>query len=188
MADAFDAGQVRANLDKLYAAIRDKRVLSAWALGLGGAAEGAMKMALGNRVGAELWGMEDPFRQDFGALLLEMAPGETLGETVGRTTAEYALCFGGERVALDEVQALYEGALEEVFPYRGEGPQAPKIAFEASQWPKPAVTTGRPAAFVPVFPGTNCEVDTALRSHARRRAAAAVADQKPHAPDHRPKP
>ena len=160
-ADAFDAQKVRANLDKLYAAIRDKRVLSAWALGLGGAAEGAMKMALGNRVGAELWGMEDPFRQDFGALLLEMAPGETLGETVGRTTAEYALCFGGERVALDEVQALYEGALEEVFPYRGEGPQAPKIAFEASQWPKPAVTTGRPAAFVPVFPGTNCEVDTA---------------------------
>ena len=53
-ASAFDAAGVRRNLDALYAAIRAGKVLSAWALGLGGVAEAALKMALGNRIGAHI--------------------------------------------------------------------------------------------------------------------------------------
>ncbi|MCI5956241.1 MAG: phosphoribosylformylglycinamidine synthase [Clostridiales bacterium] len=160
-ADAFDAERVKQNLRSLYEAIKAGKVLSAWALGLGGVAEGAFKMALGNRIGAQLENIENPFRQDFGAVLLEMAPGEALGEVVGRTTEDYALCYGGERVALDAMQEVYEGKLEKVFPYRGEGEKVEAVTMAAHSWPKPAVLVRKPVAFIPAFPGTNCEVDTA---------------------------
>ncbi len=160
-ADAFDAQAVKANLNRLYQAIREGKVLSAWALGLGGVAEAAFKMALGNRIGARLTGRVDPFRQDFGAVLLEMSPGEVLGDVVGETTAEYALCFGGETVPLSPMQDVYESKLDKVFPYLGEGETVETVTHREKAWPKPAVLTQKPVAFIPAFPGTNCEVDTA---------------------------
>ena len=123
-ASAFDAAGVRRNLDALYEAIRAGKVLSAWALGLGGVAEAALKMALGNRIGAHIENVENPFAQDFGAVLLEMAPGETLGEAVGETLADYVLEYAGERVDLLPVQEIYEGKMDKVFPWRGRGRKA----------------------------------------------------------------
>ena len=105
-ASAFDAPGIRRNLDALYEAIRAGKVLSAWALGLGGVAEAALKMALGNRVGARIENVENPFAQDFGAVLLEMAPGETLGEAVGETLSDYVLEYAGERVDLLPVEEI----------------------------------------------------------------------------------
>ena len=160
-ASAFDAAGVRRNLDALYAAIRAGKVLSAWALGLGGVAEAALKMALGNRIGARIENVENPFAQDFGAVLLEMAPGETLGEAVGETLADYVLEYAGERVDLLPVQEIYEGKMDKVFPWRGEGEKLPAVTFAAKRWPMPNVLNQRPVAFIPTFPGTNCEVDTA---------------------------
>ena len=160
-ASAFHAAGVRRNLDALYAAIRAGKVLSAWALGLGGVAEAALKMALGNRIGARIENVENPFAQDFGAVLLEMAPGETLGEAVGETLADYVLEYAGERVDLLPVQEIYEGKMDKVFPWRGEGEKLPAVTFAAKRWPMPNVLNQRPVAFIPTFPGTNCEVDTA---------------------------
>ena len=160
-ADPFDAEAIRANLTALYQAIRDKKVLSAWALGLGGVAEAAFKMALGNRVGAKLTLDGDPFAQRFGGILLEMADGETLGDVIGETGQAYALSFSGETVDLTPLQEVYEGKLDKVFPYRAEGEKVPAITFAAKSWPRPAVLAKRPVAFIPAFPGTNCEIDTA---------------------------
>ena len=160
-ASAFDAAGVRRNLDALYTAIRAGKVLSAWALGLGGVAEAALKMALGNCIGARIENVENPFAQDFGAVLLEMAPGETLGEAVGETLADYVLEYAGERVDLLPVQEIYEGKMDKVFPWRGEGEKLPAVTFAAKRWPMPNVLNQRPVAFIPTFPGTNCEVDTA---------------------------
>ncbi len=160
-ADPFDAEAVKRNLSALYGAIKAGKVLSAWALGLGGIAEAALKMALGNRIGARIENIDDPFEQRFGGLLLEMAQGETLGEVIGETTEEYTLEFDGERVLLDCIQEIYESKLEKVFPYRGKGEHVSKPDFAVSYWAKPSVLSLKPAAFIPVFPGTNCEVDTA---------------------------
>ena len=160
-ADPFDAEAIRANLTALYQAIRDKKVLSAWALGLGGVAEAAFKMALGNRVGAKLTLDGDPFAQRFGGILLEMADGETLGDVIGETGQAYALSFSGETVDLTPLQEVYESKLDKVFPYRAEGEKVPAITFAAKSWPRPAVLAKRPVAFIPAFPGTNCEIDTA---------------------------
>ena len=64
-------------------------MLSAWALGLGGVAEAALKMALGNRIGARIEKRESPLRWDFGAVLLEW-PRRNAGRSRGRTTTESA--------------------------------------------------------------------------------------------------
>jgi len=160
-ADAFDAETIKKNLSSLYEAIKAGKVLSAWALGLGGVAEGALKMALGNRIGAKLENIDDPFRQDFGSVMLEMADGEVLGDVIGETTETYALCFGGECVALDEIQNVYESKLTKVFPYYADGEKVETVTYSAKEWAKPAILTHKPVAFIPAFPGTNCEIDTA---------------------------
>ncbi len=160
-ADAFDNMTVKANLAKLYEAIKAGKVLSAWALGLGGVAEGALKMALGNRIGAKLTNLDDPFKQDFGCVLLEMADGAELGDVIGETVADYTLSFGGECVQLDDIQNVYESKLTKVFPYYADGEKVENVTYAAKEWAKPAILTRKPVAFIPAFPGTNCEIDTA---------------------------
>ena len=160
-ADAFDSEAIKANLAKLYEAIKAGKVLSAWALGLGGVAEGALKMALGNRIGAKLENIDDPFKQDFGAVLLEMADGEVLGDVIGQTVEAYTLAFGGETVSLSDIQEVYEGKLTKVFPYYADGEKVETVTHSAKEWAKPAILTHKPVAFIPAFPGTNCEIDTA---------------------------
>ena len=168
--DPYDSGKLRANFSALYRLIREKKVLSAWALGLGGVAEAAFKMALGNEIGVQLAYEGDLFAQAPGAILVEMADsaadyeagalrfGVGIGETVGR----YILAHNGEEAALKPLEALYESRLAGVFPYYGGAAGTVETVYhKAESWAKPAVLTRRPAAFVPAFPGTNCEADTA---------------------------
>ncbi len=162
--DAFDSKRLKASWAALHDLIRTGKVVSAWALGLGGIAEAAFKMALGNGIGAGLAYEGDLFAQRFGSVLVELAEGAEadVGVDVGETIDDYALAWGGEAVALAPLQEQYEHRLEGVFPYRGEakeGVSAPRC--QATAWPKPAVLSRRPVAFIPAFPGTNCEVDTA---------------------------
>ncbi len=160
--DAYDSEQVKATYAALYRLICEKKVVSAWALGLGGVAEAAFKMALGNEIGAKLTYEGDMFAQQFGSILVEMADGATaqLGTEIGETLADYVLVYGGQTLALKPLEAAYEGKLTKVFPYYGEGEVVPAIESPVTSWPKPAVRTARPVALIPAFPGTNCEVDT----------------------------
>jgi phosphoribosylformylglycinamidine synthase len=165
--DPFDSARLKRNLAALYRLIREGQVVSAWALGLGGVAEAAFKMALGNGIGARLACAGDPFAPGIGGILVEMAGGAgecaaDFGVEIGQTTADFALTWNRETVDLRPLEAVYENRLAEVFPRRGrEGETARAVRHQAAAWPKPAVLTLRPAAFIPVFPGTNCEVDTA---------------------------
>ncbi|MDD3213218.1 MAG: phosphoribosylformylglycinamidine synthase, partial [Eubacteriales bacterium] len=173
-ADPFNAEALAKNLDLLYRLIHEKKIVSAWAVGLGGVAEGLFKMALGNGVGAKIEDAfaNDPFAQEIGGVIVELAPGaqdEALtkaSEKLGQTVADYAITYREERVELAPLQDGYEGKLDKVFPYRSLGeaetaPAVPAISFAAKDWPKPAVRTAKPVAVIPAFPGTNCEVDTA---------------------------
>ena len=170
-ADPFDAQAFIAQLDTLYRLVYEKKVVSAWAVGFGGVAEGLFKMALGNGIGAKVDPAftRDPFAQAFGGVIVELAEGvaEPVGEALGETIAEYALVYGGTRHDLAPLQDAYEGKLEKVFPYRRvngapEATQKPvALSFPCAAWPKPAVLVEKPVAVIPAFPGTNCETDTA---------------------------
>ena len=155
--------------EKVEALIREGCVLSASTPGYGGMAEQLFKSCLGNRLGVELepaFPLDRLFGYAYGGFILELAPGVPLpegGELLGRVTGEYAFAAGGERVELEPLQALYEGKLEPVFPYHTTVQKAPVETFTspARKPAAPRVGAARPQALIPVFPGTNCEYDTA---------------------------
>ena len=162
--DPHDTAALTANYDAVLSAIRAGKVVSAWALGLGGVAEGLFKMGIGNQVGTRIDDDYDGnlFAQQIGAMLLECAEDIDLGVKVGDTVPEWVLEYEGERIDLTAMQEIYEGKLDKVFSYRGHtGETTEKFSYSAETYPVPAVKTVKPLAFIPVFPGTNCEYDTA---------------------------
>jgi len=168
--DPYDSRKLMANFASLYRLIREKKVLSAWALGLGGIAEAVFKMALGNEIGVNLRCEGDLFAQVFGGILVEMAGSEAdceaeavqLGVGIGETIDRYVLVRDGETVELAPLVAAYEGRLASVFPYHGgDAVTVRAVSHGAESWAKPAVLARKPVAFVPAFSGTNCEADTA---------------------------
>ena len=156
-------------------------------LGYGGVAEAAFKMCVGNRMGIEVapaFGTDALFCPSYGSFLVELAddavqpeiPPTVTASLFGTTTEAYELVAGGERIGLADLQDAWEGALEGVFPYRSEGEKVKAVTFDVAgagvSRPTPATHVARPRVVIPVFPGTNCEYDTA---HAFERAGA-VAD------------
>ena len=156
-------------------------------LGYGGVAEAAFKMCVGNRLGLEVapaFGSDALFCPSYGSFLVELSddaeqpeiPGSVTASLFGTTTEAYELVAEGERIDLAELQDAWEGALEGVFPYRAEGEKVEAVSFDVASTgvsrPAPQIHVARPRVVIPVFPGTNCEYDTA---HAFERAGA-VAD------------
>ena len=156
-------------------------------LGYGGVAEAVFKMCVGNRVGIEVapaFGTDALFCPSYGSFLVEITddavqpeiPATVTASLFGTTTSAYELVAEGERIDLAGLQDAWEGALEGVFPYRAEGEKVEAVSFDVASAgvsrPAPQVRVARPRVIIPVFPGTNCEYDTA---HAFERAGA-VAD------------
>ncbi len=175
-ADPYDPQALLALYDQVEALIREGRVLAAYTPGHGGIAEALCKMAAGNRLGVEIDPAFDAsrlFGWQYGSFILELADGADEGETLGRTTAAYTFSAGGETVDLAAVQEAWEAKLEPVLPYRAAPGQekagVEPITFSALRRAAPKVGVARPKALIPVFPGTNCEYDTA---RALRRAGA----------------
>ena len=140
--------------------------VSAYTLGYGGAAEGIMKMCFGNGVGFDIDASvsdEELFGYGYGSFILELAGAQTAGRPLGRTTCGGAIRRGAEAVDLAELLKSYEDRLEPVYSCNIAQPQADIPAFEysARSTAAPAVRTAKPTFLIPVFPGTNCEYDTA---------------------------
>jgi len=164
-------------LDTVEALIKEKRVGSAWAVGFGGVAEGLVKMALGNRIGfiLDTAYAGDLFDWRYGSFILELNEDLAVGETLGYTHDNYTLQAYGETIDLAGIQEAWESKLDSVFPYRSkQAVDKPEVfSYAVRERIAPKTSVARPKAFIPVFPGTNCEVDT-LRALNRAGAEADV--------------
>ncbi len=162
--DGSAQGQ-RSAWEQFYDLCRAGRVKAAWAVE-NGEAEAVMKMSFGNRIGftageVELaWDMPNP-----GAVVAELDGELREGPwavRIGSTTAEPVITIVHDSAPIDELLALSEGVLEEVYPTRAGTSEAVRvISWEGRS---PAVCkhrTAHPKAVIPAFPGTNCEYDTA---------------------------
>ena len=146
--------------------IASGKAVSAWALSTGGIAEGVCKMALGNKIGFK---MDDSFPADalylknFGGILIEAASELPAYWLVGYTTDDEKITVAGESVTIDELTNAFEGKLESVFPTKAAASDEhlTKVSFTERNAAAPAVKSAKPLAVIPVFPGTNCEYDTA---------------------------
>ena len=145
--------------------IDEGKVLAAATPGYGGVAEALFKMCVGNHVGLQLSNdidLNGLFKPAYGAVILELLDASA-GEFLGFTTVDYTLEAEGKHIDLARLQELWEQKLEPVFPYRKAGEFVPALEHDcpANKRVAPAVRLATPRVIIPVFPGTNCEYDTA---------------------------
>ncbi|EHO17695.1 phosphoribosylformylglycinamidine synthase [Stomatobaculum longum] len=166
-----DYADLKAQYRALTEDIKAKRVLSAYVLERHGAAEAVTKMGLGNGLGVKLAdnvSEETLFAPGWCNLLLEV-PAEALGklscrtELFGEVTATPVLSYRGTEISLAEAEKAWTGTLEEVFPTRvTEGGEIlDRPLYHAASVAVCGHKIGTPRVFIPVFPGTNCEYDSA---------------------------
>ncbi len=151
---------------KLTALMRAGKVFACYTPGMGGAAEAVLKMAIGNGLGfrfSDALSVERIFGYDHGAFLLEVAEQPAGTELVGEILAAPQICFGADCLPLAALQQSYEEKLEPVYHCniaQDAGPMK-KPVFRAESRPAPALRSAKPKVLIPVFPGTNCEYDSA---------------------------
>ena len=169
-------------LDAVEALTASHDALAVSTAGYGCLAEALFKMCVGNQLGVALatsFAADKLFVPAYGSFLVELAPGVALPVPtnemrvveIGTTTSDYVLTAGDAHVCLAKLQEAWEGKLEPVYPYRKAGEAVEAISYTAAA---PHVFSGKiaqPRVVIPVFPGTNCEYDTA---HAFERAGAAA--------------
>ena len=139
-------------------------VLSASAVGYGGIAEALFKMGLGNQVGFRMiadMSVDELFEPAYGSLVLEIATGAPAGKLLGVTTHEYQFTACGETLDSAALQEIWEAKLEPVYPYHKAGPAVAAVSGRIDPPAAPKIGVAKPRVIIPVFPGTNCEYDTA---------------------------
>lgn len=162
--------------------IRAGRIVSAYALDRHGVIAGVSKMAFGNKMGVKIEHNMDPrdlFAPAFGDLIAEVEDGQVgnlqisytvIGEVTDRDCFEY----GNVEIRMDEALNAWTGTLEKVFATKSaadsDEPVEEKL-FHTSDIHICSHKIGQPSVFIPVFPGTNCEYDSA---RAFERAGAKV--------------
>ena len=163
-----DYDTYRKQWEAFHELCRQGKVAAAWAVESGGVAEGIMKMSFGNRIGFQAtptvplpW--YGPCPGGIVAELTEEAVGAIPGYLLGYTIEEPVIHLTGESAPIDELLALSEGVLESVYPTRTPEEKIKVQTISCAQR-APIVAKSkiaRPRAVIPVFPGTNCEYDTA---------------------------
>ena len=151
---------------KVTALMREGKVLSAYTPTIGGVAEAVMKMAMGNGFGFDFnseLSLGDIFGYNYGAFILELSDSFNIGETVGFVTEGDKFTYGNEKLSVKDVNAIYENKLESVYSCNIESSKdkPETVSYEASAVKSPAIKSAKPKVLIPVFPGTNCEYDSA---------------------------
>ncbi len=160
------AQSLKSVFDRVTALMRDGKVLSAYTPTYGGIAEAILKMAMGNGIGFkynENITVEEIFGYNYGAFILETKEDIKDAILLGETTEEGTIALANEKLSLDELCALYENKLEKVYRCNIETPdkKAPVFSYENKTVFASANKIAQPKVLIPVFPGTNCEYDSA---------------------------
>ncbi len=171
----FDS--LKAMYDMLTMMITDTKVnliQSAWAVGYGGVMEAVAKMGFGNKIGFQFndcCGKKDLFKACPGSVLIEVKGiGATglMGDMVdvvklGHTTEEASIIIENETIALEKLITAWQKPLEEVFATKADFEDVGMKTFAYGERVniKPSQTFAKPRIFIPAFPGTNCEYDSA---------------------------
>lgn len=158
----------------------ENKLQSVWTIGFGGVMEGIFKMSLGNQVGfrfSKALTDELLYQPCYGGFLYEADTDiRTLGQKIGETVQEYTIVYGAETADLTALQNAYEGVLSKVYPYLiDQGSQSvPRYTYKGSVSHRSEnLSVARPRVLIPVFPGSNCEYDTA-RAFERAGAEAEI--------------
>ncbi len=145
---------------------KNGQVLSMYTPTYGGIAEGIMKMCFGNGFGFKYengLSLDKIFGYSYASFIIEIE-GDVDGlEVLGQTTEEKDICLDEEKVSLQELSVGYEGKLESVFSCNIDPMSTPvqTFSYTGESIAEPKIKVATPKVLIPVFPGTNCEYDSA---------------------------
>ena len=161
-----DTASLLATYAKVTALMREGAVLAAYTPTVGGVAEAVMKMAMGNGFGFDFdknVTMSDIFAYNYGSFVLELSGDAEIGKCLGYVTDRKELTYGDYTVSTDKLFGEYEDKLESVYPcnidYDKTTPET--VSYSAKTNKSAHVMCAKPTVLIPVFPGTNCEYDSA---------------------------
>ena len=175
--------------DAVHQEVKNGIIVSAYTPGFGGAAEAVLKMTLGNDIGFkynENVSMEEIFGYCYGGFIVEVSTAavcekmdvpENLAKSVsigvdgklakcvllGETTADHAVIYGEDRISLTQLSKAYEDKLEPIYTcnIETEPNKLKTFTYTAEKKSHAKVSVAVPKVLIPVFPGTNCEYDSA---------------------------
>ena len=184
--DAYDKPDYQDAMDKyekLHQAITEGKVVSAYAIGFGGMIEAISKMAFGNKLGVKLAktvDADDLTAKKYGSIILEVEKDNVteLGipcTVIGEVQDAPEFVYGDAVITMDEALDAWTKKLEKVFPTESGVEQNDKIndtlkivdgkvstgLYDAGSIYVAKNKVAKPKVFIPVFPGTNCEYDSA---------------------------
>ncbi|MDY5408452.1 phosphoribosylformylglycinamidine synthase [Veillonella caviae] len=170
--DTPDWDKFKENCDLLQEQIEKGRVYSAYVVDEGGIPEAVTKMALGNNIGVKFdtYAERAIFQPALGAFIVEVditAVNALLElpdvKVIAVTQEKPVIEWNGQEVSLKEVQAAYEAPLADIFPLQATSGTGEAVAYIHDQKSAPRSNPfgAKPKVLIPVFPGTNCEFDSA---------------------------
>jgi len=157
---------IKATWETFHALCKEGKVKAAWAVE-NGLAEAVMKMSFGNEIGFdgtdslknEAWFAKF---YDGAGIVAELTEEVDGAIKLGVTVCEPIIKIAGENATIAELCAINEGVLEGIYatnaPAKGE---TPTFSYDKGCNIAPAIKCARPKVLIPVFPGTNCEYDSA---------------------------
>ena len=153
------------NMSLVSKLLKSKKAVSCYTPAMGGIAEAVMKMSFGNSLGfkfSENLSLDDIFGYSYASFLLEVEDEEEYN-VVGEITNEQTICYKGEEISLETLLSMYENKLESVYScnIKNSDNRHESFSYTAKERCAPAVKTEKPKVLIPVFPGTNCEFDSA---------------------------
>lgn len=173
---------LKALYEFVHCAGKEGKLASVYTPTYGGCGEAVLKQCMGNGFGfafAPSLSVEDIFRYAYGSFIVEVKEESTVDEIyhcghltdkqvviadLGVVTEDAQITYNDEVLKLDDLCELYEEKLEKVFKCNlteEAVEEIPAFQYEAHSWHAPAIRTAEPKVLIPVFPGTNCEFDTA---------------------------
>ncbi len=152
--------------DRVTELLRSGRAVACYTPGMGGIAEAVFKMAVGNGLGFDFEDdltLDEIFGLDYASFLLEVTEDIPGARLIGTVLDNGMIKYDGEELSLCKLQRGYEEKLESVYPcdLDGEKRKLENISFTEKKFGAPSIKTAKPRVLIPVFPGTNCEYDSA---------------------------
>ena len=160
------ADSLKATWDTFHNLCKEGKVKASWAVehGIG---EAVMKMSFGNNIGfASSKDLKENWHLGmWGFIVAELTEDVTIPGVmkIGTTTVEPVIKLGDDTATIEELYKLHTATLEDVYPTKAKEDKGeiPTYSFEGKCDIAPANKTNKPKVLIPVFPGTNCEYDSA---------------------------
>ena len=150
---------------KINNLMKNKKILSCYTLTYGGIAEAVYKMCIGNGFGFEYnskISLKDIFKYNYGGFIIESE--ENIDEIyLGKIISEKYILYKKEKIDLKKLSLIYENKLEKIYSCNIKIDKKPikNFSYETKNRIVSKIKIAKPKVIIPVFPGTNCEYESA---------------------------